>query len=177
MQRINTSHQSGWFPPINSKSLVLCWSGSFQVCVNRCVTHWINSKFRQAISEITSTLDICQTLKALNIKIQVVTMFVISGVKGTLGEGEEVVQRLGPGCHKATAASQGQSGAADQRARDCEDTTGAPGRKSEPTFEAFSTLNESKGFGATYSCWVWFENQRRAGGKPSPRGGSPGFVM
>lgn len=74
-------------------------------------------------------------------------MFVISGVIGTLGEGEEVVQRPRPGCHQAAAASQGQSGAADQRERDCEDTTGAPGRKSETTFEAFSTLNDSKSLG------------------------------
>lgn len=74
-------------------------------------------------------------------------MFVISAIIGTLGEGEEVVQRLRPGCHQAAAASQGQSGAADQRERDCEDTTGAPGRKGETTFEAFSTLNKGKGLG------------------------------
>lgn len=72
-------------------------------------------------------------------------MFVILGVIGTPGEGEEVVQRLRPGCHQAAAASQGQSGTADQRERDCEDTTGAPRRKSETTFEAFATLNDGKG--------------------------------
>lgn len=65
-------------------------------------------------------------------------MFLMSGVIGALGEGEEVVQRLRPGCHQAAAASQGQSGAADQREGDCEDTTGAPGRKGETTFEALS---------------------------------------
>lgn len=91
---------------------------------------------------MTSTLDKWWTFQALNIEIQIVT--VISGVIGTLGEGEEVVQRLGPGCHQAAAASQGQSGAADQREGDCEDTTGAPGRKSEATFEDFSTLNDDK---------------------------------
>lgn len=52
-------------------------------------------------------------------------------VIGALGEGEEIVQRLRPGGHQAAAASQGQSGAADQRERDREDTTGAPGRAGE----------------------------------------------
>lgn len=67
----------------------------------------------------------------------------ITCVIGALGEGEEVVQRLRPGCHQAAAASQGQSGAADQRERDCEDTTGAPGRKSK-TFEALPSLKDGK---------------------------------
>lgn len=71
----------------------------------------------------------------------------VCDVIGTVGEGEEVVQRLRPGCHQAAAASQGQSGAADQRERHCEDTTGAPGRKSEAMFEAFSTLNDGKSLG------------------------------
>lgn len=55
----------------------------------------------------------------------------LSGVIGALREGEEIVQRLRPGCHQAAAASQGQSGAADQREGDREDATGAPGRTGE----------------------------------------------
>lgn len=99
-------------------------------------------------------------------------MFVVSGVIGTLGEGEEVVQRFRPGCHQAAAASQGQSGAADQREGDCEDTTGAPGRKSETTFEAFSTLNDGKSVGQLTV--VGFDASTL---KHRPRGGSSGGAM
>lgn len=50
---------------------------------------------------------------------------------GASGEGEEAVQRPGPGSHQAPAASQSHSGATDQRERHSENTTGAPGRKGE----------------------------------------------
>lgn len=116
-------------------------------------------------------------------------MFVISGVIGTFGEGEEAVQRFRPSCHQAAAASQGQSGAADQRERDCEDTTGAPGRKSETTFEAFSTLNGGKSLGRLTV--VGFDLKTKGGleelqnvihteaspGGEPPHGGSSGCVM
>ena len=46
---------------------------------------------------------------------------------GAPGEGEEAVQRPGPGSHQAPAASQSHSGAADQRERHRENTSGAPG--------------------------------------------------
>lgn len=110
----------------------------------------------------------------------------ISGVIGTLGEGEEVVQRLRPGCYQAAAASQGQSGAAEQRESDCEDTTGAPGRKSETTFDAFSTLNSGKRLGQLSV--VGFDVNPKEGWrndgvrshpgekKESPRGGLSGCV-
>lgn len=50
---------------------------------------------------------------------------------GAPREGEEVVQRPGPGSHQAPATSQSHSGAADQRERHSENTTGAPGRQGE----------------------------------------------
>lgn len=172
------SRQSGWFLLLILR-LVLCLE----------VTYWINSKFRLAILEITPTPDKWETLQAVNIKIHVVTKFVICGAIGTLGEGEEVVQRLRPGRYQAAAASQGQSGAADQRESDCEDTTGAPGRKSESTFDAFSTLSGGKrleqlpvvGFDVNPK-EGWRNNRvrshpgEREKKKKRPRGGSSGCV-
>jgi len=52
---------------------------------------------------------------------------------GAPGEGEEAVQRSGPGGHQAAAAAQSHPGAADQRERHGENTSGAPGRKGETT--------------------------------------------
>lgn len=60
-------------------------------------------------------------------------MFAAAVGTGAPGEGEEAVQRPGPGSHQAPAASQSHSGAADQREGHSEDTTGAPGRQGEAT--------------------------------------------
>lgn len=56
-------------------------------------------------------------------------MFVTAVVTGASGEGKEAVQRPGPGCHQAPAASQSHSGATDQREGHSENTTRAPGRQ------------------------------------------------
>lgn len=58
-------------------------------------------------------------------------IFPIAAGTGASGEGEEAVQRPGPGGHQAPAASQSHSGAADQRERDSENTTGSPGGQGE----------------------------------------------
>lgn len=58
----------------------------------------------------------------------------LPSLTGAPGEGEEAVQRPGPGCYQAPAASQSHSGAADQREGRSEDTTGTPGRQGKATY-------------------------------------------